>query len=54
VVLIGCLSHLFDCSKSTLVSFCLRFYDPIRGALLIDGVDMKDLNVHAARQQIGK
>jgi ABC-type multidrug transport system fused ATPase/permease subunit len=29
--------------KSTLISLLLRFYDPTRGAILFDGVDLRDL-----------
>ncbi|KAG5186951.1 multidrug resistance protein 4, partial [Tribonema minus] len=30
-----------------------RFYDPERGAVLLDGRDLRELNVHWLRQQIG-
>lgn len=39
--------------KSTVVSLVERFYDPIEGRVLLDGVDIKDLNVKWLRQQIG-
>ena len=29
--------------KSTLLSLLLRFYDPTEGAILFDGVDLRDL-----------
>ena len=31
----------------------LRFYDPIEGCILLDGTDIKDLNVRWLRSQIG-
>jgi ATP-binding cassette subfamily B protein/subfamily B ATP-binding cassette protein MsbA len=39
--------------KSTIVSMILRFYDPRRGAILIDGVDIRDYQRESLRQQIG-
>jgi ATP-binding cassette subfamily B (MDR/TAP) protein 1 len=39
--------------KSTIVSLVERFYDPIEGAVLLDGVNLKDLNLKWLRSQIG-
>lgn len=39
--------------KSTLVKLLCRFYDPTRGAILWDGVDLRDLPVAALRERIG-
>jgi ATP-binding cassette subfamily B (MDR/TAP) protein 1 len=39
--------------KSTIVSLVERFYDPIQGAVKLDGNDIKDLNVKWLRNQIG-
>jgi ATP-binding cassette subfamily B (MDR/TAP) protein 1 len=39
--------------KSTIMNLLLRFYDPIQGQVLLDGVDIKDLNVRWLRAQIG-
>ena len=39
--------------KSTTVSLLERFYDPTSGAILLDGTDLKDLNVSWLRDQIG-
>ena len=39
--------------KSTTVSLIERFYDPISGSILLDGHDLKDLNVRWLREQIG-
>ncbi|KAG7394974.1 ABC transporter B member 10 [Phytophthora boehmeriae] len=39
--------------KSTCISLLERFYDPIRGQVLLDGVDIKELNVRWLRSQIG-
>ncbi|NPV66811.1 MAG: ABC transporter ATP-binding protein [Anaerolineae bacterium] len=39
--------------KSTLVSLIPRFYDVCAGQLLIDGYDVRDLDLDALRQQIG-
>ena len=39
--------------KSTLVSLLPRFFDPDRGAVLIDGKDMRECNLRDLRRQIG-
>jgi ABC-type multidrug transport system fused ATPase/permease subunit len=39
--------------KSTIVSLIPRFYDPIAGAVKIDGVDVRDFKTLALRDQIG-
>ncbi|GAA0341538.1 ABC transporter ATP-binding protein/permease [Actinoallomurus spadix] len=39
--------------KSTLVKLLCRFYDPERGAVLWDGVDIRDVPVAQLRQRIG-
>ncbi|KAL3656242.1 hypothetical protein V7S43_018896 [Phytophthora oleae] len=39
--------------KSTGVSLIERFYDPIEGQVLLDGVDTRDLNLNWLRSQIG-
>lgn len=39
--------------KSTIMSLLLRFYEPDSGSVLLDGVDIKELNVRWLRQQIG-
>jgi ATP-binding cassette subfamily B protein/subfamily B ATP-binding cassette protein MsbA len=38
--------------KSTLVSLIPRFYDPQRGRVLIDGVDIRDFTIASLRQQV--
>ena len=39
--------------KSTIISLVERFYDPSSGAVKIDGVNLKDLDVKWLRAQIG-
>ena len=39
--------------KSTIISLLERFYDPQSGAVLLDGVDIKTLNVRWLRAQFG-
>jgi ABC-type multidrug transport system fused ATPase/permease subunit len=41
------------CGKSTMVSLLLRFYDVNEGLILIDGVDIKQWNLHSLRSAIG-
>lgn len=38
--------------KSSLVSLLLRLYDPVEGAILIDGHDLREYKVDSLRQQI--
>ncbi len=39
--------------KSTLADLVMRFYDPQKGTLLIDGTDIKQLDLKSYRRQIG-
>ena len=41
------------CGKSTIVSLILRFYDVNFGQILIDGVDIKEYDLHEYRKMIG-
>jgi len=41
------------CGKSTVVQLIQRFYDPLEGCVEIDGVDIRQLNVHWLRNHIG-
>lgn len=38
--------------KTTLVSLVPRFYDAVRGAVLLDGVDVRDLELARLREQV--
>ncbi|KAL3817922.1 hypothetical protein ACJIZ3_003827 [Penstemon smallii] len=39
--------------KSTVISLIERFYDPSSGQILLDGIDIKELDLKWLRQQIG-
>ena len=39
--------------KSSVISLIERFYDPQAGAVLLDGVDIRSLNLHWLRAQVG-
>lgn len=39
--------------KSTLVNLIPRFFDVTRGRILVDGVDIRDMNLHDLRGRIG-
>lgn len=39
--------------KTTIVNLLLRFYEPQRGRILIDGVDARDISVHEVRSLVG-
>ncbi len=41
------------CGKTTLVSLLPRFFDPDRGAVLYDGIDVREANLASLRRQIG-
>ena len=39
--------------KSTLADLIMRFYDPQKGSVLIDGIDIRSLDLKSYRRQIG-
>ncbi|GKU90128.1 hypothetical protein SLEP1_g4168 [Rubroshorea leprosula] len=39
--------------KSTVIALLMRFYDPISGTVLIDGDDIKSLNLRSLRRKMG-
>ncbi|HET8763234.1 MAG TPA: ABC transporter transmembrane domain-containing protein, partial [Gemmatimonadales bacterium] len=39
--------------KTTVISLLLRFYEPVRGRITIDGVDIRSLSTHELRGLIG-
>jgi len=39
--------------KSTIARLLVRFYDPQAGAVLLDGVDLRDRRVHDVRRSVG-
>lgn len=39
------------CGKSTVIALIQRFYESERGLVKVDGVDIRDLDVHWYRQQ---
>ena len=39
--------------KTTMVNLLARFYDPVGGAVRVDGVDLRDLDSGAYRRQVG-
>jgi ABC-type multidrug transport system fused ATPase/permease subunit len=51
----GCLALVGESGhgKSTLARLVGRFYDPDEGAVRVDGVDLRDLELRAYRRQIG-
>jgi ATP-binding cassette subfamily B (MDR/TAP) protein 1 len=41
------------CGKSTIFQLIMRFYDPDKGRITLDGIDLKDLDLYWLRGQIG-
>ena len=41
------------CGKSTLANLIPRFFDPVSGAVLLDGIDLRDVRLRDLRSQIG-
>lgn len=39
--------------KSTFINLLCRFYDPVSGQVLIDGVDIRDVTLQSLRSQVG-
>ena len=40
------------CGKSTLVNLIARFYDPQKGRILLDGIDLRDTTLASLREQV--
>ena len=40
------------CGKSTAISLLERFYDPTEGAILLDGVDIRESSISSHRAQL--
>jgi len=38
--------------KSTVISLIARFYDPVSGEILLDGMNIKDITISSLRNQI--
>ena len=41
------------CGKSTLIQMIPRFFDPVEGAVRIDGIDLRDVRLRDLRHRIG-
>lgn len=41
------------CGKTSLINLLPRFYDPVEGAVRLDGVDLRELRVRDVRSQLG-
>ena len=41
------------CGKSTIQQLLQRFYDPSEGEILIDGVNIRDYDIHHLRASLG-
>lgn len=41
------------CGKSTLVNLIPRFYDITEGSITIDGIDIRNIDIHSLREKIG-
>ena len=39
--------------KSTIVKLVSRFYDPVEGTVMVDGIDLRDIDLGAFRRQLG-
>jgi ATP-binding cassette subfamily B protein len=39
--------------KSTVINLLLRFYDPQRGRILVDGIDIRDIAIESLRSKFG-
>src|SRR6185436_2110719 len=40
------------CGKTTLLNLLYRFYDPVKGAVRIDGIDLRELALSDLRRQM--
>src|SRR5207247_1873106 len=39
--------------KTTIFNLLMRFYDPVKGQIFIDGISLEDLSLHDLRSAIG-
>ncbi|MBW7456404.1 ABC transporter ATP-binding protein/permease, partial [Paenibacillus sepulcri] len=39
--------------KSTIMNLLCRFYDPVEGAVLVDGIDIRNVSIESLRSQVG-
>ncbi len=44
---------LTGAGKTTIISLLLRFYDPVRGAVRVDGRDLREVGLASLRRQMG-
>jgi ATP-binding cassette subfamily B protein len=51
----GCIALVGESGggKSTMAKLIARFYDPIEGAVRVDGVDLRTVQLHSYRSQLG-
>uniref|UniRef100_A0A1I8BXK5 ABC-type xenobiotic transporter n=1 Tax=Meloidogyne hapla TaxID=6305 RepID=A0A1I8BXK5_MELHA len=40
------------CGKSTIMALLERYYSPLRGSILLDGIPIEDMNIHKLRSQV--
>lgn len=50
--MIGIVGHS-GCGKSTLINLIMRMYDPSRGRITIDGIDLREMSQSCLRSQMG-
>jgi ATP-binding cassette subfamily B protein len=50
--MIGLVGHS-GAGKTTIINLISRFYDPVEGTVLVDGVDMRRVRVNDLRRQLG-
>ena len=41
------------CGKSTIFSLLLGFYSPVKGTILLEGIDIKNYDLHHLRSSFG-
>lgn len=41
------------CGKSTIIQLLQRFYEPESGRITVNGINLKDFNIHYLREQFG-
>lgn len=50
---VNCTNSQFPAGKSSVIALIQRFYDPLSGAVFVDGIDIRKMRLKSLRRHIG-